>query len=45
MCFAADEISSAFGIGAERGDCGLNTTSTITCMGTGTGSQSRAWTA
>lgn len=46
MGYAVDEISSAFGISAERGTCVLVTTSTITCtMGTGTGSHSRAWAA
>ncbi len=46
MGYAADEISSAFGIGAERGTRALVTTSTITCtMGTATGSHLRAWAA
>jgi len=46
MCFVADEISSAFGIGAEKGICGRNIKSTTTSiMGTGTGSRSGAWTA
>ena len=45
MCFAADKISSGIGLHAERGICALNAMSTITCtLGTGTGSQPRAWT-
>lgn len=46
MRFVADELSTATGIDAGQGTCGLTLKSSITCtMGTGTGTPSRAWTA
>lgn len=46
MGFRAEEFSSAAGLRAGREGSGLDTKSTITTtMGTGTGSQPRAWTA
>jgi hypothetical protein len=43
MSFAADQVSSSFGIGAGQGIIASITTSTT--MGTGTGSHLGAWTA